>query len=75
MAHVITLRQQPKSHMGTQPDFDVLLNGSTFDRAYFNTHGYRVGLPLPGGGTLDPGEISLAKLKRLIASLNREAKG
>jgi len=74
MEHVITLREQPRGHMGTHPDFDVLLNGRKVETAYFNTRGYRVGLPLPTGGKLDPGEISLAALKREISRINREAK-
>jgi hypothetical protein len=75
MSHRITLRESPRRHMlATRPDFDVLLNGVKVERAYFNMRGYRVGLPLPGGGMLDPGEISLSRLNAEIRRINREAR-
>lgn len=33
MEHVVTLREQPRGHMGTHPDFDVLLNGRKVETA------------------------------------------
>jgi hypothetical protein len=75
MAHVITLEEKRgRAILQTKPDFWVLVNGQRKDQAYFNMRGYRVGLPLPDGRTLDPGEISLAALKREIGKINREAK-
>jgi hypothetical protein len=72
MAHKITLRESPRRAMlQTKPDFDVLLNGVKVERAYFNTRGYRVGLPLPDGRMFDPGEVSLTQLRREVGKINR----
>lgn len=72
MTQAVTLREQPRRHMGSNPDFDVLLFGQKVETAYFNCRGYRAGLPLPTGGMLDPGEVSMARLRREIAAINRE---
>lgn len=75
MPHVLSLERKPRSGcLQEKPDFWVLLNGKRADQAYFNMRGYRVGLPLPDGRTLDPGEVSLTRVRREIARINREAK-
>ena len=72
----ITIKEnrQDMAIFETTPRYDIFLNGEFFDQAYYNMTGYRVGLPTPDGAVLDPGEISITKLKREIASLNREAR-
>ena len=76
MPDKITLQKSNRrAILQTIPDYDVLLNGVVCAKAFFNTRGYVVdkGLPMPSGSRLDPGEISLTKLKREIMILNREA--
>lgn len=70
----VTLRPAPnrKAICETEMPYDVLLDGEKVDEAYFNLRGYRAGIPTPGGGHLDPGEVSLAQLRRDIAHINRE---
>lgn len=60
----------------TMPDYDVVLNGAVVAKCYHNMSGYCIdrGLPTPRGSRLDPGEISLAKMRREVSTLNREAK-
>lgn len=75
MPHVLYLEEKPhKSILQDKPDFWVLLNGKRVEQACYNLRGYRVGLPLPDGRVLDPGEISLTQLRKEIAKINREAK-
>lgn len=70
----VTLRPAPnrKAICETEMPYDVLLDGEKVGEAYFNLRGYRAGIPTPGGGHLDPGEVSLAQLRKDIAHINRE---
>lgn len=70
----VTLREAPhrKAVCEAEMRYDVLLDGVKVDEAYFNTRGYRAGLPVPGGGRLDPGEVSLSQLRKDIAQINRQ---
>jgi hypothetical protein len=70
----IELRERRAHMLGGPRDYDVVLHGKVVDGAYFNTRGYRTGLPMPNGSTLDPGEVSLTRLRREVAKLNQEWK-
>ena len=74
MAFKITLRERRKAILQTKPDFDILLNGEKFGTLTYNMTGYIGSLPLPEGGKLVMGEISLTAYRREIAYLHREAK-
>jgi hypothetical protein len=54
--------------------YDVVLNGAVVDELYFNMRGYVGYLPLPTGGKLDIGEVSISRFRREVALLNREAR-
>ena len=73
-AFKITLRERGKAILQTNPDFDILLNGSVFGQLTYNMTGYIGYLPLPEGGKMDFGETGIAAYRRAIASLNREAR-
>lgn len=75
MTFKLTLREKAhRQTFSTRPDYDLFLNGQPIGEAYYNMTGYRAVLPTPDGKKLDVGEISLSRLRREIASLNREAK-
>ena len=74
MAFKITLRERRKAVLQTKPDFNILLNGEVFGTLTYNMTGYIAYLPLPEGGKMDFGEISLTAYRREIAALNREAR-
>lgn len=74
MTFKLTLREKPSNTFFTHPDFDLILNGKRVGDTYYNMTGYRAVLPTPQGSKIDVGEISLTKLRREIAALNREAK-
>ncbi len=74
MAFRITLKERRKAILQTKPDFDILLNGEVFGALTYNMTGYIGYLPLPEGGKMDFGEISLTAYRREIAYLHREAK-
>jgi hypothetical protein len=77
----ISLRPKRMMMLQTIPDYHVILTTDDGERntgdCYYNMTGYRVGVPYLDGGRerfLDPGEISMAKLKREIANSHREAR-
>ena len=74
MTFKITLKKRPKAILQTKPDFDILLNGEVVGPLTYNMTGYIGYLPLPEGGKMDFGEISLTAYRREIARLNREAR-
>ncbi len=74
MAFKITLKERRKTILQTEPDFDILLNGEKFGTLTYNMTGYIGSLPLPEGGNLAMGEISLSAYRREISYLHREAK-
>ena len=76
MTHRIALRSKPSPHFGeTHKRWQVLLNGKAWGEPfYYNMRGFRGVLPLPGGQSFDPGEVTLTQLRREVAQINREAR-
>ena len=77
----ISLRLSPMMMLQRMPDYRVILTTNDGERdtgnCYYNMTGYRVGVPYLDDGRelfLDPGEISMAKLKKKIATSHREAR-
>jgi hypothetical protein len=65
--------QRGRAICETTPRYDVLLHGNLVGQLYFNMTGYTgCYLPCANGAKLNPGECSIASLKRQIAILNRE---
>ena len=76
MTFRITLQSKPSPHFHeTHKRWQVLLNGEPWgDPFYYNMTGFRGVLPLPDGGLYDPGEVTLTKLRKVVARINREAR-
>ena len=76
MTFRITLKSKPSPHFyETHKRWQVLLNGEPWrDPFYYNMTGFRGVLPLPGGRLYDPGEVTLTKLRKVVAQINREAR-
>lgn len=70
----LSLRERPQLRFSSQPEFDLMLNGEAVSHIYHNMTGYPVMLPTPRGTKLALGEVSLSKLRREIAALNKKAK-
>lgn len=67
-------KSNQRAILQTIPDYWVLLNGVRFERLYWNTRGYRGALPHPTLGSVDIGEVSLAKYRKAAKSYEREAR-
>lgn len=67
----ITLKKV-STHLLPEPNYEVLLYSKKIGILYFNLTGYVGLLPTASGHVFDPGEKSLAGIKRMLAELNRE---
>ena len=76
MTFRIKLVSKPSPHFGERHKrWQVLLNGEPWGTPfYYNMRGFRGVLPLPNGGSFDPGEVTLTRLRREVAQINREAR-
>ncbi len=76
MTFRITLKSKPSPHFyDPYSNWQVLLNGEPWGKPfYYNMHGFWGCLPMPGGSTFDPGEVTLTQLRREVAQINRDAK-
>lgn len=72
----ITLQESTRGRhfMERTKRWQVLLNGKPWGEPfYFNMTGFVGALPTPGGGKFSPPEVSLTRLRAIVADLNREA--
>lgn len=76
MTFRVTLVSKPSPHFAeTHKRWQVVLNGEPWGEPfYYNMRGFRGALPLPDGRSFDPGEVTLTRLRREVARINREAR-